>query len=226
MGGITISPVKFVDEEAPKKWWFWLISELERACRCSGSLHRRSLCPLATALRRLSALLPCSPLLALPCCCSGPAVGLVIAFCIVILFFVWRGWKQWKLNKARTAAYEDASRGALRCAALLAVHAICTGLAQLQRPGHECPAAAELTAHPMLSSASQEQAKQQEEAEKGEAVAAAPAGLTAGVGAPPLPGGLPADGPPLPPGGRPGQIELAGGWGRDTAMAQSGFSCR
>lgn len=36
-------------------------------------------------------------------------VGLVAAFCIVILFFVWRGWKQWKLNKARTAAYEEAS---------------------------------------------------------------------------------------------------------------------
>jgi hypothetical protein len=59
IGGITISPVKLVDEEAPKKWWFWLI------------------------------------------------IGLVIAFCIVILFFVWRGWKQWKLNKARTAAYEE-----------------------------------------------------------------------------------------------------------------------
>ena len=49
VGGITISPVKFVDEDAPKKWWFWLISELERACRCSVSLHRRSLCPLAAA---------------------------------------------------------------------------------------------------------------------------------------------------------------------------------
>ncbi|KAI7842884.1 hypothetical protein COHA_003500 [Chlorella ohadii] len=121
VGGITISPVKFVDEEAPKKWWFWLI------------------------------------------------IGLVAAFCIVILFFVWRGWKQWKLNKARTAAYEE------------------------------------------------EQAKQQEEAEKGEAeaAAAAPAGPTAGVGAPPLPGGLPpfarAD---------PGQIELAGMPGRPVSEAE------
>jgi len=69
------------------------------------------------------------------------------------------------------------------------------------------PAVADGHACPPSPFTSQEQAKQQEEAEKGEAeaAAAAPAGPTAGVGAPPLPGGLPpfarAD---------PGQIELAG----------------